>query len=212
MLIGAGGHASVVLDALRRSGAGPVVGTLDDNVTTHGHLFHDVRVIGGHEKLSDYPPERFDLVMGVVGFGEKTQRWRLLDELRALGYHLAAVIHPSAVIAASACYDEGAQVLVGSIVNPGAHIGRDAIVNSAVVVEHDNLIGAGAHLAPRVTLGGGVVVGERAQIGMGAVVLQGLTVGAGAIVGAGAVVTQSVEPHTVVVGVPAKFLKRIGAS
>lgn len=210
LLIGAGGHARVVLDALVCSGVGQVVGILDNDTSLYGGFVQDVPVLGGDEKLIEFPPGDVDLVMGVAGFGDNPRRWRLLEKLRGLGYHLCTVIHPSAVIAASASYAEGAQLLAGSIVNPGARIGRDAIVNSGALVEHDDSVGAGAHLAPRVALGGGVTVGERAQIGLGAVVLHGLTVGDGAIVGAGAVVTHDVEPHTVVMGVPARYVKHVG--
>ena len=52
-----------------------------------------------------------------------------------------------------------------------------------------------------------VRVGDWADIGVNAVLLPGVTIGRGAIVGAGAVVTQDVEPFSVVVGVPATFLK-----
>ncbi len=46
-----------------------------------------------------------------------------------------------------------------------------------------------------------------ADIGMNAVVLPGVTVGRGSIVGAGAVVTEDVPPFSIVVGVPARFLR-----
>ena len=50
-------------------------------------------------------------------------------------------------------------------------------------------------------------VGRRASIGSGAVILPGVTIGEGALVGAGAVVTRDVEPHAVVAGCPARFLR-----
>jgi acetyltransferase-like isoleucine patch superfamily enzyme len=72
---------------------------------------------------------------------------------------------------------------------------------------------------PRATAGGMVqtaddwqVIPTRvcrgASIGSGAVILAGVTIGAGALVGAGAVVTRDVGPGTVVVGNPARFLRR----
>jgi acetyltransferase-like isoleucine patch superfamily enzyme len=51
-----------------------------------------------------------------------------------------------------------------------------------------------------------------ASIGSGAVIMSGVTVGAGALVGAGAVVTKSVPPGHVVVGNPARFLRKRQAS
>lgn len=46
-------------------------------------------------------------------------------------------------------------------------------------------------------------------IGAGVIILPGVTIGEGAIVGSGAVVTKDVPSHTVVVGVPAKIVKKI---
>jgi acetyltransferase-like isoleucine patch superfamily enzyme len=51
-------------------------------------------------------------------------------------------------------------------------------------------------------------VGAWADIGVNAVILPGVTIGRGAIVGAGAVVTDDVEPFSVVAGVPARFVRR----
>lgn len=44
-------------------------------------------------------------------------------------------------------------------------------------------------------------------IGIGAVILNGVRIGAGSIIGAGAVVSKSVSPSTLCVGVPAKPLR-----
>ncbi len=54
-----------------------------------------------------------------------------------------------------------------------------------------------------------VIIGKNVWIGMGAIILPGVTIGDDAIVGAGAVVTKSVAPRTVVVGNPARPLKRV---
>ena len=49
---------------------------------------------------------------------------------------------------------------------------------------------------------------KRASIGSNATILCGITIGEGALVGAGAVVTRDVPPNTVVVGNPAKVLRK----
>lgn len=53
-----------------------------------------------------------------------------------------------------------------------------------------------------------VTVGHDVWIGHGAIVLPGIEIGNGAVVGAGAVVTDDIEPYTVVVGVPAEPVHR----
>lgn len=51
-------------------------------------------------------------------------------------------------------------------------------------------------------------IGNDVWIGANAVICRDVTIGDGAVVGAGAVVTKSVEPYTIVTGVPAKPIKK----
>jgi len=53
-----------------------------------------------------------------------------------------------------------------------------------------------------------VVLEDNAWIGCRVIVLKGVTIGHDAVVGAGSVVTKNVEPNTMVVGNPAKVVKK----
>ena len=54
-----------------------------------------------------------------------------------------------------------------------------------------------------------VVIERAAFIGIGSIVLPGVAIGERAVVAAGAVVTKSVEPRTIVGGSPARLIRRI---
>jgi acetyltransferase-like isoleucine patch superfamily enzyme len=56
-----------------------------------------------------------------------------------------------------------------------------------------------------------VTIEDDAWIAAGAIILRGITIGRGSIVAAGAVVTCSVEPMTIVAGNPAKVIRRVPA-
>ena len=56
----------------------------------------------------------------------------------------------------------------------------------------------------------GPTIKKGARIGSASCILPGVTIGEEAVVAAGAVVTKDVPPHTVVVGVPAKEIKKVG--
>jgi acetyltransferase-like isoleucine patch superfamily enzyme len=53
-----------------------------------------------------------------------------------------------------------------------------------------------------------VVIGDGCDVGVGAVILPGVRIGVGAQVGAGAVVAEDVADYAVVVGVPAREIRR----
>lgn len=54
---------------------------------------------------------------------------------------------------------------------------------------------------------GKIVVEDDVWIGAGVMILSGVRIGQGAVVAAGAVVTKSVDPYSIVGGIPARFIK-----
>ena len=59
---------------------------------------------------------------------------------------------------------------------------------------------------------GYIQIGDDAWLGTGAIIFPNIRIGRGAVVGAGSVVTKDVPDFTVVVGVPAKAIKKIDIS
>jgi maltose O-acetyltransferase len=62
---------------------------------------------------------------------------------------------------------------------------------------------------PETRLGAPIHIENAVWLGARAIVLKGVTIGEGSVVGAGAVVTRSVPPHTLVAGVPARVIKSL---
>jgi acetyltransferase-like isoleucine patch superfamily enzyme len=94
-----------------------------------------------------------------------------------------------------------------SHVTGNCSIGNDVFISMGVSMANDNEIGRLAYAGERVV---GPLIKDCAAIGMAAILLPSVVIGNGAIVGAGAVVTKDVEPDTVVMGIPAKFVRRVG--
>ena len=199
VVIGAGGHARVVIDAIEKEGRFAVAGVLDD-AASPGTEFLGYRILGGREVI-DQPgtPRR-----AVVAIGAAAARGAWLAHLMDLGYELPVVVHPRAEVGRGVELGAGTVLLAGAVVNTGARLGRGVIVNTGASVDHDCLLGDLVHVAPGARLAGNVRVGQRAHIGIGACVIQGLELGADVIVGAGAAVVNTIPAGTTVVGVPAR--------
>lgn len=56
----------------------------------------------------------------------------------------------------------------------------------------------------------GITIEDDVWIGSGAIVTDGVTIGKGSVVAAGSIVTRSVDPHSLVAGNPARFIRRVG--
>src|SRR4051794_38489457 len=96
----------------------------------------------------------------------------------------------------------------------GVTIEDDVFVGHGVVFINDPDPRASTGTRPQTEADWQVVptrVCRHASIGSGATILAGVTIGEGALVGAGAVVTRDVPEGTVVVGNPARVLRRRGA-
>lgn len=191
IIIGAGGHARVLLDALQLSACN-VIGFIDPAFAKGTAGPGGLPVLGGDEALNGYSAMDVQLVNGIGSIGPTAVRSAVWRRGKDAGFSFARVVHPSAVVSASAKLREGVQIMAGCIIQTGADIGANSIVNTRASVDHDCKVGETVHIAPGVTLSGNVRVGDRAHIGTGAVVIQGVTIGADSLVAAGAVVYRDV--------------------
>lgn len=88
-------------------------------------------------------------------------------------------------------------------------IGNDVFVSVNVGTTNDNAIGKVGYSEERVL---GPTIEDGAAVAVGASLLPGVVIGRDAIVGAGAVVTKNVEPETLVIGMPARRVRSLGAA
>lgn len=108
---------------------------------------------------------------------------------------------------------EGAILCPFTTITSNVHIGKYFHANIYSYVAHDCVIGDYVTFAPAVKCNGNVTIEDHVYIGTGAIIKQGtpdrpILIGKGAVVGMGAVVTKSVSAGSVVVGNPAKPLRK----
>jgi sugar O-acyltransferase (sialic acid O-acetyltransferase NeuD family) len=209
VIVGGGGHARMLVDALHAIGEPWTITVLDADSSRHGTLVLDAPIVGGDDALSDLieaGATHFAVGIGTPVSGDSRPRRRIFERVLASGLVALTIVHPRAIVSPWATIGPGAQILPGAIVNAGVRIGMNTIVNSGAIVEHDCIVGDHVHVASGACLASAVTVGDGAHIGAGAVVRQIVRIGASAVVGAGAAVVHDVAAATVVAGVPAKAL------
>lgn len=199
VIIGASGHAKVVIDTLRLQGD-RLVALLDNSQDMRGSFVSGQRVVGGESLLDDFTR---DGVLAVIGVSSIVIRHQLFESVRRRGFRHLTLVHPAAVVAASAELSEGCQVMAGAVVQSAARIGVNAIVNTRATVDHDCVVDDHAHIGPGAVLAQNVRVGAETLIGAGATILPHVRVGDQCRVGAGAVVVSDVPQGTTVIGNPA---------
>ena len=205
--LGAGGHARVLLEALSFDQTYKLIGFLDrDPDLIHKDIL-GVLVIGNDDLLPGLSKEISHFFIGLGSVGSVSHRLRLFSQAISLGMSPINIIHPRAIVSASAVLGNGSAVLAGAIINACVKMGDNVIINTGSIVEHDSVIGDHVHIATGARLCGAVQVDRETHIGAGATILQGVRIGANSIVGAGAVVIKDVPDGVVVVGTPAKIIK-----
>lgn len=199
-VVGAGGHARVVIDAFRTQGCG-VICVFDDNPELQGQIVGDAQVVGPSTQARIGPLAATPLH---VAIGDNRTRKTMAERL---GPPWSTAIHATAWISKSAAVGSGTLVGARAVIQSAARIGEHVIVNTAAVIEHDVVVESFAHIASGAILAGGSSIGEGTLIGSGAVVLPGVRVGKWCVLGAGAVVLDDVADDTTAAGVPARQIR-----
>lgn len=203
-IIGAGGHARVVLSIFRAGNSQnpmQIKGFISNRPNEWGTIVDDIPVLGDIEILS-HPSA------AIIAVGDNKTRASLFNDLTSKGIRIISAIHPSTMIDPNTKIEEGVMICPGVVINTGTHVGVNTIINTSVSIDHDCKIGKHVHIAPGATLTGNVTVGDRSFIGAGTTIIPGIIIGSDVTVGAGAVVTKDVPNGTTVVGVPAKPMER----
>lgn len=157
--------------------------------------------------LDDFAPQPGQLYL--LGPTTPTRAVLAGELVRRHGLRFTTLVHPSAYVSPLATLGEGVFVGANSVIGPGAVLDAHVFVNRGVTIGHDTRIGAYSRIQPGSNLGGLSRIGAGVTVGIGATLIERLVVGDGAFIGAGAVVTGDVEPHVLMVGVPARFKKAL---
>lgn len=131
--------------------------------------------------------------------------------------NINARIEPGSIIREHVSIGDHAVIMMGAIINIGTSIGEETMIDMGVVVGGRAIIGKRCHIGAGAVIAGvieppsahPVIIEDDVMIGANAVVIEGIHIGKGAVIGAGSIVTKDVEANSVVVGNPARVIKKL---
>lgn len=175
--------------------------------------FDDIDIYYGEEGFNNWYKQFFiedETYFSVaIGGNYGGDRVMIHHELMSYGLKPFSIVDKSAYVASNCKLGDGCQLLPRSAICAEVELGIQTIINTGATVDHECKLGNGVHICPGAHLAGLVNVEDYATIYTGAVILPRIRIGEGAIIGAGAVVIKDVKPYTLVVGNPAREVKRI---
>jgi len=200
-IIGSGGHAKVVFDAIRMREPNVPISVFDEYLISSDfwRRCHPEVELAPCVDLSSWGNVPFH-----VAIGDNMVRRSLSAKLAGKGASAFTVIHPRSLVSPSSSVGRGSFIAAGSIIAASSYLGEGCIINHNTCVDHDCAIGDYCHFAPGSVICGGVRVGSDVLLGAGSVVKPGVKIGDGCVVGAGAVVVSDLCAGSTYAGVPAR--------
>lgn len=196
LIVGAGGHARVILSSIDYSKIN-VVGIFDlDKSKT---ILDSIPVIG------NYQSGIFSEAKIIIAIGDNLKRNKVASIIK---HNFGKIINHSSKVDKLTNIGEGSVILHQSIVQRGASIGNHCIINTNSSVDHDCRLGDFVHIAPGSILCGNVSVGSNTLIGAGSTIIPNIKIGENVTVGAGSIVLSDIPDGMTVFGNPAKVYSK----
>ncbi len=205
-IIGASELGCLVANHARNCGLDPI-GFYDDFLKKSKYDL-GLNVIGNLSRIeADFESKAFDFLFIGIGDGQMKIRKEMFNRHKGK-IPFANIIHPSAVIDSSSKLGEGILILPNCTVDYMTEIKDNVTLHSGCIVSHHTLIGNHNFCAPGVHFSGLIKTGECNFFGTGSVIKDCISIENDNIIGAGAVVIRDMKSNSVVVGSPAREIRK----
>jgi sugar O-acyltransferase (sialic acid O-acetyltransferase NeuD family) len=202
-VIGAGGHAKVVLATLEANNIFPAA-LYDDDASKWGSSIFNIPVKGG---LDDF--EKLGSVSAFIAIGKNAVRKKIVERFPTIDW--LTIIHPHASLHSSVRVGRGTLIQECCVLEPDVVIGEHCILNSNSMIGHESILENYVHNAGA-KLNGNVHICEGVLLGGNSTVHPGVTVGAWSATAIAAAIMRDAPPNSILIGNPARVRKRSNPS
>lgn len=159
--------------------------------------FFGLPVVPFETVQDQYPPEQYDMLLGIGNGHMNDTRKRIFFECKEKGYEIASFIHSSSKIH-NAQIGEGNIILEDCLIYPYAKLGTGNLLWDHVVISHDCEIGDFNTFSGGADLCGYVTIGNNGYFGKQCLLNDRLKVGDYVLVGACAYAKRNLKDYAVI--------------
>lgn len=163
--------------------------------------FLGLPVVALEDLPGEYPPDQFDVQLGIAYSRVNRNRREMFETAKRLGYRVITYICSKAITWPDLDAGEGTFIFEANVIQPYVHIGRNTVLWSGNHIGHDSTIGDHVFIASHVVVSGNCRVGDNTFVGVNATLRDGITIGANCVVGAGTLVLDNVPDGTILKGI-----------
>lgn len=169
------------------------------------------RKVRGHDVLSftdltsKYSTDEIEFVIGV---GEPSFRRDFYNKIISKGYNLPVLIHPNVHIPNNTIVKQGTIIHNTAYISCNIEIGENAYIHQLTSTGHGSKIHPHCVISNHSSIAGDCIVGEATYIATGVMIKQKVSIGSDSIVGMGSIVFRDIQSDVVVLGNPARVLRK----
>jgi sugar O-acyltransferase (sialic acid O-acetyltransferase NeuD family) len=201
LVIGAGGHASEVIEELYNASNENEIFCFDEQ-TSQTVFLNTFKILKNNSDIISYCSKQFQFILGIGN--PKIRQSLALRFIELGGKHVGMISTKANIGQFNVSIENGVDIMQNVCISSNVTIASGTLVNRNASIHHDCVIGEYCEIAPNAVLLGKVQIGDLTMIGAGAIVMPGVVVGSNCIIGAGAVVTNDVKNGQTVKGIPAR--------